>query len=705
MCIASSTPRTDLRGWEESPEALRSRNGRTAVRRLNRAEYENTVCDLLSIRTDLKTLLALDGSSAGFDNVSSALQISSFALERYLEAGEKALRVAIANTPQPPLFHKKLDLRQQTCVKNSQEAVFRHLDDGLVLMSSSEWNQVWISEFYPQHGGTFRIRISASAFQSGDKPITYRVTSGKLTGKEGLIGYYDAQPDQPTVTETVVRLEPRAVIAILPYGLPGANVVTKTKIDEYPGPGVAIQWVEIEGPLHESWPPPSHRGLLGELPQKAFASPSINDYREVVSERPVEDAREILSRFVRRAFRRSITADDIDPFVKLFAAKLEAGATFEEAIRVALLGVLVSDEFLYLIERPGPLDDFALASRLSYFLWSSCPDDELLRLAEQQRLREPAQLRQQVDRLLDHPRAAAFTENFVGQWLGLREIDFTEPNHLLYPEFDHLLKVSMIRETELFFAELLRHDLSVTNIIDADFSLLNARLAKHYGVPGPSGFEFQRTALPKSSHRGGVMTMASVLKVTANGSYTHPVHRGVWILERLLGERPPNPPPDVPVVEPDIRGAKGIREQLAKHRESGCASCHEQIDPPGFALENFDVIGGWREHYRTTGNGGEVVIDGKKMLYRRGPAVDGSGEMPDGRKFQNVDEFKKHLLADKEQILQALTRHLVTYATATAPEKIDQPELAKIIAAARQKNDGLRWLVHEIVQSPLFLQK
>ena len=678
---------------------------RTVLRKLNRGEYERTICDLLGIRAEFKDLLAQDVSANGFDTVGSAQHISSFALERYLDAGEKALSLAIANTPRPPLFKKRIDLKQQHSVKLSQEPVFRHLSEGVALFSSSEWNSLWLSDFWPSEGGLFRIRISASAVQS-DKPVTYRVANGELRGKKGLVGYFDALPGEPKVKEIVAWLEPRTSVGFLPYGMPGAGVIVKAGgADKYAGPGVALQWVEIEGPLYESWPPPSHRKLLGDLQQKPFPSNRYNGYQEVTSETPEKDARAVLTRFLRLAFRRSVTDQAVQPYMKLFQDKLREGLRFEEALRVAMLAALVSDDFLFLHESPGPLDDFALASRLSYFLWSSMPDEPLLRLAEGRRLKDPAALRRHVERMLADPRSDAFTENFVGQWLGLRNIDFTEPNYYVYPEFDHMLKVSMIRETELFFKEVLNNDLSLAEFVASDFSMLNGRLARHYGIPSPEGFEFQKVALPKGSHRGGVLTMASVLKVTANGSYTHPVHRGVWVLERILGQRPPNPPANVPVVEPDIRGTIGIRSQLAKHREGTCASCHRQIDPPGFALESFDVIGGWREYYRSTGNGEEVKVDGKRMNYLRGQPVECADVLPDGRKFQNIDEFKQLLLADKDQIARALARQLVTYATGAPLEPNDQPHIERIIAGIRKQNYGFKSLIHAIVQSPLFQKK
>jgi hypothetical protein len=368
--------------------------------------------------------------------------------------------------------------------------------------------------------------------------------------------------------------------------------------------------------------------------------------------------------------------------------------------------VLISPEFLFLREQPGKLDDFALASRLSYFLWSTMPDDELFKLAEEKKLSDPAVLRQQVERQLASPKSAAFTDNFVGQWLALREIDATEPSHIVYPEFDHLLKVSMIRETELFFEEVLKNDLSVANFVSSDFTMLNGRLAKHYGIPGIIGWEFKKTPLPPESHRGGVMTMASVLKVTANGTTTSPVMRGAWVLDRILGTPPPPPPDNVSAIDPDIRGATTIREQLAKHRSTeSCGVCHRKIDPPGFALESFDCIGGWRDWYRVTGNGGPVVVDGRHMPYHKGKPVDPSDVLPGGEKFANVDEFKQLLLKDKPLIARALARKLVTYGTGRSPQQADQEAVEAIIAKTAGKDYGFRSLVHEVVQSDLFRKK
>jgi hypothetical protein len=264
----------------------------------------------------------------------------------------------------------------------------------------------------------------------------------------------------------------------------------------------------------------------------------------------------------------------------------------------------------------------------------------------------------------------------------------------------------MVKETELTFAEILKNDLSLTSFVASDFTMLNGRLARHYGIAGVDGWEFRKTTLPPESHRGGVLTMASVLKVTANGTSTSPILRGAWVLERILGTPPPRPPADIPAVEPDIRGATTIREQLAKHRQlASCATCHSKIDPPGFALENFDVIGGWRENYRTSGRGQTVMIHGSRMPYLKGPKVEAGDVMPTGERFRDIDEFKQLLLKDKDGLARALARKLLTYATGGPAEAADQADLDAVVGAIRGKNYGFRSLVHEIVQSPLFRNK
>ena len=688
-------------------EQARAGQGRVGLRRLTRAEYQNTVRDLLGADLDLADVLPEDLAANGFDNNAETLHVSSFLMERYLEAADKVLDAAIVNGPRPWMIKKRFDIKDEKSVK-PKGSVYRHVEDGVAIFSSwvSANIQVTLWNFYTHFRGKYRFRISAYAFQT-DKPVTFHVTAGTFQAvtEERILGYFEVPPGKPTEIEFVATLDPKNFARIVVDGLGVIPPqVEKIGAENYKGPGLVVQWVDIEGPLHESWPPPGHRKVFGDLRQ----APTAGDRNrlEVVSKEPLADAERLLKDFMRRAFRRPVTDDEVKPYLARVKAKLDAKASFEQAMRVALKAVLVSPHFLFLRERPGKLDDFALASRLSYFLWSSMPDEELLKLAEQGQLNQTETLRGQVERLLKDPRAAAFTENFVGQWLGLRNIDATAPDPTLHPEYDDILKVAMVREALLFFDEVLRNDLSLTNFVASDFTMLNGRLAEHYGIPGVSGMEFRKVTLPKDSHRGGVLTMAGVLKVTANGTTTSPVLRGTWVLDRVLGTPPPKPPVDVEAVEPDIRGAVTIRDQLAKHRQRAeCAGCHAKIDPPGFALESFDVIGGWRENYRSVGKGDEVVRNGRKMRYRNGLPVDAADVMPDGQKFRNVDEFKQLLLKDRDQLARALAEKLLGYATGASPEKSDRPVVDAIVNRVRPKDYGLRALVHEVVQSKVFQHK
>lgn len=679
---------------------------RVAARRLNRVEYQNTLRDVLGIQIDVQDLLPEDTSSGGFDNVAEGQHVSSFLMERYLEAAHRALNLAIANTPRPPILSRTFDCAQERHVLSSTERVYRRLEDGLALFTSSAWHAMILRQFYPPDRGRYRFRLRVSAVQSGAKPVTFRVIAGPMLmgTRSRMVGYFDAPVGGPGIVEFTEHLEARSTISILPYGLASAQAVHREGAEAWQGPGLVLHGIEVEGPLHERWPPESHRRLFGDLPQQPVDG--SRGRLEVVSAQPVADAGRVLRSFLRRAYRRPVTEGDLQPLLALVRLRLTEGRTFEQAVRVALAAALVSPDFLFLREAPGKLSGPALASRLSYFLWSSPPDDELLGLGEQNRLGLRETLDAQLSRMLADPRSEAFVANFTGQWLGLRDIDFTEPSHILYPEFDDLLKTSMVREAELFFQEVLSKDLSLTNFVASDFSMLNGRLARHYGIPGVEGGAFRRVALPAGSRRGGVLTMAGVLKVTANGTATSPVTRGAWVLERILGTPPPRPPADVPAIEPDIRGATTIREQLAKHRaDPSCAGCHALIDPPGFALESFDVIGGWRAAYRTTGRGKPVSLDGRRMPYLEGPAVDPSGTLRSGEAFKDIDELKRLLLRDRDQLARAMASRLLTYATGAVPRPEDRSEIEAIVGRIRPSGYGLRSLVREIVRSRLFQEK
>jgi hypothetical protein len=683
--------------------------GRVVLRRLNRSEYVNTVRDLLGVEIELKDLLPADTVAGGFDNGAESLHISSYHLDAYLAAAERVLDAAIASGPQPPKVSRRISIKDERTVKPTG-SVYRHLDDGVAIFASwvSANIQVTLWQFRTHEPGKYRFKITGYGYQT-EKRVAFHVMSGPLNAaaQQDLVGYYDVPAKTPTTIEFVRTMDRDQTLRIIADNLGAIPPdVQKVGAENYKGPGLVIQSVDVEGPLYDAWPPAGHTRLLGALEQKPIPDSQRRGRREVVSADPSADAKKILADFARRAFRRPVTEADIRPFLARVETKLQAGDSFEQALRVGLRGVLVSPHFLFLREKPGTLDDYALATRLSYFLWSSMPDDALFALAERGELRKPEILRGQVERMLADPKAAAFTENFAGQWLGLRAIDDTMPDRMLYPEFDDVLKTSMLKEVTLFFDEVLKNDLSLTNFIDSDFTMLNGRLAEHYGIPGFEGLEFRKAELPTDSRRGGVLTMGAVLKVTANGTTTSPILRGAWVLDRILGTPPPKPSVDVEAVEPDIRGATTIRQQLEKHRSrTECAGCHARIDPPGFALENFDVIGGWRDRYRSIGSGDPVVVNGRKRRYLAGPKVDAADVLADGRKFQDIDEFKQLLLADKPQLARSLTEKLLTYATGAAPTTADRADIEAIVERVGAKNYGFRALVHEITQSETFQSK
>ncbi|MDA7903755.1 DUF1592 domain-containing protein [Mariniblastus sp.] len=525
------------------------------------------------------------------------------------------------------------------------------------------------------------------------------------------VGTFEAPPEAPEVFELESFLEKGAMVKLDCMRLPSPMVpamphtIQKSDPDGYPG--VAFHWLEVEGPIIEQWPPASYRELFGEVPFK-----KMGRYVVAVSEQPLSDARKLLTGFMNRAYRRPVATAEFDRFYGYAKQLLKEDQTFTEAMIATYSAVLASPEFLFHCGQPGELDDFALAERLSFFLGESMPDEQLRALARRGKLREPETLRAEVDRLLGKPEASRFVNEFLNSWLKLDEINDTDPDRELYPEYagDWWLVNSMVKESRLYFADLVASNRPARNVIAADYTFLDERLAQHYGVPGISGPSFQRVSLPENSPYGGILTQAAVLKVTANGTVTSPVLRGVYVMERLLGDPPAPPPPSVPAVEPDIRGAATIRELLKKHRaDASCASCHKKIDPPGFALESFDVMGRWRENYRSLGQGANRIAgvgrSGNEFVHFVAQEVDASGTTPKGEKFEDILEFKKLLLQDEEAIARNLTEQLLVYATGAPIGFADRDEVLAILEKSRTSEFGVRSLIHEMIQSPLFLRK
>lgn len=723
--------------------------GRVRVRRLNGTEYENTLHDLLGINVPLRELLPEDSSTAGFDNVSDGLDLSATHFLRYQEAAARAISAVVPVHPPIPFSDTRTGLDMTQKGPNFREGLGRNsklIGDTLVFYTKLPRYGLCATAAVPS-AGRYRVTLKACAVGAEAKPIPVGLMTVMQSGREGpeLREVVDILHGAPREMQFECDLVSRQQFVV--------NLLTiwdirrfKKPLDEYTGPGLLVEWMKIEGPI-DPFPPPRYATLFDGVPLKARSVakaeatggrvPTINPNRLVqqweldplvpATDKPKEDAERLIRSFLPRAFRRPVNEEEQQHFVKATLAKLDQGHSFYDAMQYGFQLILTSPSFLFLLdadssrvrqnvggdsrsgEHGSPLDEFALASRMSYFLWSTGPDAELRELAGTGELHQPAVLRAQVDRMLKSPLAQRFTRNFTGQWLDLRKIDFTIPDPVLYSDFDPLLLWSMPRETELFFEEVIRHDLSLLNFVDSGWSMLNERLGILYGVPGVQGSELQRTALPPEAHRGGVMTQASVLKVTADGTRTSPVLRGAWVLDRILGKPPAPPPPDVPAIEPDIRGATTIRQQLDKHRNvPACATCHNHIDPPGFALETFDPIGNWREFYRVTTrtNAGLVNLPyGTGRPIYRGPDVELGGQTPEGKAFKDITDYKRLLLEDKDQLARNLIRKIIIYSTGAEIQFADREVVEQILERIRPKNYGFRTLIHEVVQSRVFLNK
>jgi hypothetical protein len=517
-------------------------------------------------------------------------------------------------------------------------------------------------------------------------------------------------------------------------------------------PGYAVQCIEVEGPFYDDDYQGGYRLLFGELPLRrvddkgrgvsldgipgigtsaggrGFAGrgggPGRGPRRggagagtaatvvEVDAPNPAEDARRLLRTFMSAAYRRPVEEADVRRFHALFEAEFAKGQGFAKAMLAAYSAVLASPRFVFIEESPGRLDDVALATRLSLFLSNSTPDATLRDLAARGELGRPDVRRAQARRLLDDPKSSRFVEAFTDYWLDLRKVDETSPSSTIYNDYelDDPLKLAAVEEVRLFFSELVRADLPARNVVDSDFTFLNERLASHYGIPGVRGAAMRKVTLPPDSPRGGLMTQAAVLKVTANGTTTSPVIRGHWVTERILGIEISPPPPSVKPVEPDIRGAVTIRQQLEKHRaDKTCAACHSVMDPPGFALESFDVMGGFRERYRAVSEGVPPVkgygLNGQKLEFHWGLVVDSAGELPDGTPFDDVREFKQVLLRDETALARNLVRQLSVFATGAPVGFSDRPEIEAVLARAKAREYGVRTLIEELIESSLFQNK
>lgn len=685
---------TFLGSLEQTLTTSHASQREVVLRRLNRAEYENTINDLFGTDIRLQQYLPEDASKHGFDNNGEGLVLSTELIEAYLRTADLILDRVFGPKTEPERIALSKSVRELVH-DNMYSRWFKLLetDGGTVIYSSEYGAGSQLNLYKTPVEGTYRFRLHTRAFQS-EQPVLMQIQTGILTrsGNKRFMGFFPV-PLEGRVVEFTDYMSPGESLYPRPFGtlrnISGFLQQGKRKIEDYTGPGLHISKVEIEGPI-DAWPPPSRKQLLGSVSLETGTA---------------ADAETLFARFLPRAFRRPVERREVDSYAEKIRALMADGRSFEDSLRWTLRAALCSADFLFLeepaVERLSEgapasrksateINDFSLANRLSYYLWSSMPDEELMAIAGESRLRDPDVLREQTERMLKSDKARSLTRNFAHQWLDLRDIDATSPDTKLYPDFDEHLKLSMVRESELFFEHVLKNDLSVSSFIDSDWLMLNERLARHYNIDGVTGDEFRHVKLPGESVRGGLMTQASILKVTANGANTSPVTRGVWMLEKIMGIHPPPPPPNVPAVVPDVTGAKTLRQLLDAHRgEPNCNSCHKVIDPPGFALESFDAIGGYRQKYRFQGS--------RKLL-----PVDATGVTASGDSFSDVREYKRLLLKEMDTITHGLAEKLLTYATGRQLGFSDREHLQAVVDAAEKNGYAFRELIHQTVQSPIF---
>ncbi len=714
-------------------------SGQTVLRRLNSREYHNTVRDLLHLDVtmfDPTSTFPRDQTTDHLDNLGDTLVTSGHLLARYLEAADLVIDKAMTPLKKPEVqtWVFRDGFRQQPEIDQVHRTTNRYQHMTLYDVVGADKHE---GAYGPIHAfaegvpvdGMYEIRLKAEALHrqhpydldfvgtDPSEPLRLGIVAGDhLAGNLHL-----PQPNEPLLAEIELADEPKwySVKIWLDKGITprftfrnglmdARNMwgrLVKKYRDQFPKniksgivgarfnaikhgklPQIHIHEIEITGPIYDQWPTESHRAVLGDQWESVVETGQLSD----------QQMRKHLGNFLGRAYRRPAAEEDIDRIMQVVAARRQAGRTPLQAYGDGLRAALCSPNFLYLdssrqTDAPAnnaKLSPYALASRLSYFLWSSMPDQQLWNLAASGDLAQPEVLRRQVERMLDDPRSAALIDGLLGSWLTLGDLGSMPPDRSDFVEFyRHDLDSAMRRETHLFTRYLIDENLDIANFLDSDFTFVNKNLAKLYGITPPGGSGFQRVAIT-DRRRGGLLGQASVLTVTANGIDTSPVVRGVWLLENVLGTPPTPPPPDVEPLDPDIRGAKSIRDQLKKHRDvASCNDCHRKIDPLGFALESFDPIGRWRNDYG------------------RGVPVDPSGKMPSGKSFDNIIGLKEILLGQKDQFAKALTEKLAAYAIGRQIEPTDRPEIDSILDQLGKKGNGMRDLIQLVAQSELFRSK
>jgi hypothetical protein len=663
-------------------------NGRVRSRRLTRVEYEHTLHDLLGIDIPLKTLLPEDRASHGFETVADGQQLSHHQLARYLDVADLALSDAFDRAEKGDATYAKHHTPEMLIKNRGGNYRGPDLKNGESITWPIGLQFFGRTPTWAPAGGWYRITLRGvrGINPTADGAVWGTLRSGHCESNAPLlymIGLVEATATPRDMTfeawiEKNHRLELRpndGTRKNAPTGAKGGNVSFKDRNLEKQGfSGIAHRGIDIE----RIYPIANDIGVR----KKLFGGDGLEALK-------AENIDKLVSRFATRAFRRPVTEAQSAPYREIAAKSVQEGDSVLEALRAAYRAILCSPRFLTFIEAPGPLDDHAIASRLSFALWCSIPDQELLELADQKKLHEPQTLAQQVERLLSHTKAKRFIASFTDQWLKLNQIDFTTPDTRLFRDFDPVVQESMLQETRTYCTELLRRDLSITHLVDSDFAFLNGRLARHYkaDLALQSGAGLQKVMLKPEAKRGGLMTQGAILKVTADGTSTSPVVRGVFVNERILGNHIPPPPPGIPAIEPDIRGATSIRNQLEKHRHNeSCASCHQTIDPPGFALENYDPVGLWRKGY------------GKDS---KGAKIDPSGVTPEGATFTDLATWQQIYTQQPQRLARGFATHFLTYAIGAPPRFSDEAALDEIA----KKTTNLRSIMREVVLSDIFRTK
>jgi mono/diheme cytochrome c family protein len=659
--------------------------GRPAIHRLNRAEYSNAIRDLLALDIKPGSMLPVDDSGYGFDNIADVLSMSPALLERYMSVARMVSRLAVGDLKMKPSEEQFLPLRDPP---SSFRRGTRNERVSYDLPFDSRGG-LSVKYYFPLDAEyVIRIKMPANATLGIDNPPNYELRQQVKAGLRTVGVTFLRESAKAEAEAPGVRGAPASPYGPMPTEGPPAQMDlrldgARLKLFEVPRRGNAnpdVGSVTIAGPYNATG--------RGDTPSRARVfvcrPPTLKD------EEPC--ARTILSTLARRAFRRPVHDADIQPLLAFYRSGRREG-DFDHGIEKALRAMLMSPDFLFRVEqnqraagRVYRISDHELASRLSFFLWSSIPDDELLQLADQGKLKDRAVRHQQVRRMLDDPRSQALVGNFGGQWLFLRNLATAKPDPEAFAEFDESLRRSFQQETEMFFESILREDRSVLDLLDANYTFLNQRLAEHYGVPKIYGSQFRRVAVT-DPNRGGLLGHGSILTVTSYPNRTSVVQRGKWILENLLGAPPPPPPPDVPELKPHADDGKllTVRQQMEQHRANPtCAACHSRMDPIGFALENYDAIGKWRTK-------------------DAGAAVDATGKFPDGTQFEGPAGLKKLLLASyRDAFVETVTEKLLTYALGRGLEYYDKPAVRSITKQAAEGNHRMSAVITGIVESVPF---